>query len=443
MSISKKSLFASAGVAVVSLVAAAFVAVSPANATSAACAQIGAGYLPQQGATVKLFTSVLEPELSKYVAATKPFTDCTGIKVVWEGSGQFESLLPVRVAGGNAPDIAVIPQPGLLQKMVATGKAVPAPAKTVNNVNRYWSKSWRDLGSVNGVVYAAPNSANNKSLVWYSPKQFAANGWTVPTTWTDLFKLSDKMVAAGKTPWCGGIFSDAATGWPATDWLEETVVRMYGAKVYNNWITGAVRFSSPQIQAAMSTVAGWMLNPKYVGNVKAIATTKFQDAGLSIPKGTGCQMLQQASFYAAQYPTGTNISPTGDVWAFYLPTINSAVQTPVEGGGEFMLAFNKNPATQELQNFLSTPQYAELRIAAAGKDGGWLTANTGVALSAYTNPLDALMAKYLADKNGTFVFDASDASPAAVNAAEWTELTNWFATGKSQVDVAKSIDSNW
>ena len=443
MSISKKGLFASAGVAVVSLVAAAFVAVSPANATSAACAQIGAGYLPQQGATVKLFTSILEPELSKYVAATKPFTDCTGIKVVWEGTNQFESLLPVRVAGGNAPDIAVIPQPGLLKKMVDTGKAVPAPAKTVNNVNRYWSKSWRDLGSVGGVVYAAPNSANNKSLVWYSPKQFAANGWTVPTTWTDLFKLSDKMVAAGKTPWCAGIASGAATGWPATDWVEETVVRLYGAKVYNNWINGTVKFSGPEIQKAMSTVAGWLQNPKYVGDVKAIATTKFQDAGLSIPKGTGCQMLQQASFYAAQYPAGTTISPTGDVWAFYLPTINPAVQTPVEGGGEFMLAFNKNVATQELQNYLSSPEYAHNRIVAAGKDRGWLTANSGVSLSDYQNPLDALMAKYLADKNGTFVFDASDATKAAINAAEWTEFTAWFATGKSQAAVAASIDSNW
>ncbi len=443
MSISKKGLFASAGVAVVSLVAAAFVAVSPANATSAACASIGAGYLPQSGATVKLFTSILEPELSKYVAATKPFTDCTGIKVVWEGTNQFESLLPVRVAGGNAPDIAVIPQPGLLKKMVDTGKAVPAPAKTVNNVNRYWSKSWRDLGSVGGVVYAAPNSANNKSLVWYSPKQFAANGWTVPTTWTDLFKLSDKMVAAGKTPWCAGIASGAATGWPATDWVEETVVRLYGAKVYNNWINGTVKFSGPEIQKAMSTVAGWLQNPKYVGDVKAIATTKFQDAGLSIPKGTGCQMLQQASFYAAQYPAGTTISPTGDVWAFYLPTINPAVQTPVEGGGEFMLAFNKNVATQELQNYLSSPEYAHNRIVAAGKDGGWLTANSGVSLSDYQNPLDALMAKYLADKNGTFVFDASDATKAAVNAAEWTEFTAWFATGKSQAAVAASIDSNW
>ncbi len=443
MSISKKGLFASAGVAVVSLVAAAFVAVSPANATSAACQQIGAGYLPQKGATVKLFTSILEPELSKYVAATKPFEDCTGIKVTWEGSNQFEALLPVRVKGGNAPDIAVIPQPGLLQTMVATGKAVPAPATTVNNVNKYWSKSWRDLGSVNGVVYAAPNSANNKSLVWYSPKQFAKNGYTVPTTWADLFKLSDAMVAKGQTPWCGGIESGGATGWPATDWLEETVVRMYGAKVYNDWIAGKVRFSGSQIQSAMSTVAGWMLNPKYVGNVKTIATTSFQSAGLSIPKGTGCQMLQQASFYAAQYPAGTDVSPTGDVWAFYLPTINPAVKTPVEGGGEFMLAFNKNPATQELQNYLSTPNYASARIAAAGAAGGWLTANAGVSLSEYTNPLDALMAKYLADKTGTFVFDASDATKAAVNAAEWTELTNWFATGKSQAAVAASIDSNW
>jgi len=99
----------------------------------------------------------------------------------------------------------MIPQPGLLQKMVATGKVVKAPAQTLANVNKYWSAGWKGYGTVNGVFYAAPNSANLKSLVWYSPKQFAKNGYTVPTTWTQMFAQSDKMAAAGQTAWCGGL----------------------------------------------------------------------------------------------------------------------------------------------------------------------------------------------------------------------------------------------
>jgi alpha-glucoside transport system substrate-binding protein len=443
MSISKKRLLAVVGIATVSLVAAMVTTVAPASAASNCAKLIGPGYAQLKNKTVTMFTSILDPELSKYQNALKSFTACTGIKVKMEGSNQFEALLPVRVKGGNAPDIAIIPQPGLLAQMAATGKAVPAPGKTVANVNKYWSPGWKGYGTVNNKFYAAPNSANMKSLVWYSPKQFTKAGYAVPTTWAQMFTLADKMAAAKQTAFCGGIGSGGATGWPATDWLEEVVVRQFGAKTYADWISHKVKFSDPKIMAAMTTVANWMQNPKYVGDVKAIATTGFQDAGLGIPTGT-CMMLQQASFYAAQYPAGTDVSKSGDVWAFYLPGINDSVKTPVEGGGEFFAAFSKRPEVQELQNYLSTPQWALSRIATAGSGGGWLSANSGVPLSAYKNPLDQLSAKYLADKHSTFVFDASDAMPAAVGAGtEWTQLTSWFADGKSIADVAKAIDDSW
>jgi len=428
--------------ATVALVAT-FVAPANAGTSAAACANVGSGYGVQKGSTVEVFTSVIQPELGHYIAASKDFTACTGITINWNGTNDFESQLPVRVAGGTAPDLALIPQPGLIQQMVATGKAVPAPAQTVANVNKYWSKGWKGYGSVNGKFYAAPNSANLKSLVWYSPKQFAKNGYTVPTTWTQMISQSDKMAAAGQTAWCGGLGSGTATGWPATDWLEEVVLREAGPTVYANWISHKVKFSDAPIIHAMNTVWGWLGNPKYVGTVSTIATTTFQDAGQGIPTGK-CMQLQQASFYATQYPAGTVVSPTGDVWAYYLPGINPAVTTPVEGGGEFYLAFNSKKATQEFQNYLSSPQWAISLIKAYGSNGGWVSANSGVPLSTYTQPIDQLSAKYLADPKSTFVFDASDAMPAAVGAGtEWTDLTNWFANGTPAATIAAQIDSSW
>ena len=442
MQIRTKGMLVAVATATVALVAT-FVAPANAGTSAAACANVGSGYAVQKGATVEVFTSVIQPELSHYIAASKDFTACTGISINWNGTNDFESQLPVRVAGGTAPDLALIPQPGLIQQMVATGKAVPAPSQTVSNVNRYWSAGWKGYGSVNGKLYAAPNSANLKSLVWYSPKQFAKNGYTVPTTWTQMFAQSDKMAAAGQTAWCGGLGSGTATGWPATDWLEEVVLREAGPTVYANWISHKVKFSDAPIIHAMNTVWGWMGNSKYVGTVSTIATTTFQNAGQGIPSGK-CMQLQQASFYATQYPAGTVVSPTGDVWAYYLPGINPSVTTPVEGGGEFYLAFNSKKATQEVQNFFSSPQWAISMIKAYGANGGWVSANSGVPLSTYTQPIDQLSAKYLADPKSTFVFDASDAMPAAVGAGtEWTDLTNWFANGTSAATIASQIDSSW
>ena len=443
MSISKTGLLVGVATATVALVAT-FVSPAAFAGTSAAnCANVGSGYAVQKGKTVEIFTSVVGDELTRYANASADFTKCTGITINWNGTDQFESQLPVRVEGGTAPDIAMIPQPGLLAQMFATGQVVTPPAAVVANVNRYWSKSWRQLGSVNGTFYAAPNSANLKSLVWYSPKIFAKYGYTVPTTWTQMMAQSDKMAAAGQTAWCGGIGSGTATGWPATDWVEEVVLRQSGSTVYNNWISHKVKFSDAPIINAMNTVWNWMGNPKYVGKVSTIATTSFQDAVTGIPTGA-CLQLQQASFIAASLPSSAVVSPTGDAWVYYLPGINPKVTTPVEGGGEFYAAFNSNKATQEVQTYLSSPQWAISRIKAAGANGGWLSANSGVPLTDYTNPLDQLSAKYLADPSSTFVFDASDAMPAAIgNGAEWTDFTDWFANGTPVKKIAAEIDAAW
>jgi alpha-glucoside transport system substrate-binding protein len=402
-------------------------------------------YEGHSGKKVTMYSSILSPESDSLQKSWADFTRCTGIAIQYEGSNDFESQLPVRVTGGNAPDLAIIPQPGLLQKMVQTGKVAKPPAAVTDNVGKYWNPAWKQYGSVNGTFYAAPMSANMKSLVWYSPKAFKAAGYQVPTTWDQMMALSDTIAKAGKAkPWCGGIGSGTATGWPATDWLEEVVLRQLGPDGYDQWINHKIKFSSPEITQAMNTIAGWMKNPAWVnggwGDVKSIATTTFQDAGKPILTGK-CMMLQQASFYEAQWPKGTKVGEDGDVFAFFLPGINPQYTNPVEGGGEFLTAFSDKPEVQAVQSYLSTPDWASSRVKVAT---GWVSANNGVDASLYTDPIDKLSVKYLTDPKATFRFDASDMMPAAVGAgSEWKELTAWFASGKSTDKVLSSIDSTW
>jgi alpha-glucoside transport system substrate-binding protein len=289
-------------------------------------------------------------------------------------------------------------------------------------------------------------SANMKSLVWYSPKFFSANGYTVPTTWADLMSLSAKIAAAGKAkPWCGGINSGTASGWPATDWLEEVVLGQYGAQVYSDWVTHKIKFDSPQIMAAMTTVHNWMQNPAWVnggfGGVSSISATTFQNAGLPILKNQ-CAMLQQASFYEAQWPAGTKVGPDGDIMAFKLPAVNPQIQNPVEGGGEFVTSFSSDPATQAVQNYLSSSAWADSRIKVAP---GWVSANQKVDQALYTDPIDQLSAKYLADPTATFAFDASDLMPAAVGSGqEWKSMVAWFSNPSTPVaTIASQIDAAW
>jgi alpha-glucoside transport system substrate-binding protein len=412
-------------------------------ALSGACAQFSS-YAGAKG-TVTIFGSIISPESNSLQKSWAQFEQCTGITINYTGSNTFESDLPVKVNGGNPPDLALIPQPGLLTQMVLAGAVKNPPAQTVAN-EANWSQYWKTYGSVGGNFYAAPMSANMKSLVWYSPKFFAAHGYKVPTTWADMMSLSAQIAKSGTAkPWCGGISSGTASGWPATDWLEEVVLGKYGAQVYANWISHKIKFDSPQILDAMTIVHNWMQNPAWVnggyGSVSSIATTTFQNAGFPILKNQ-CAMLQQASFYEAQWPSGTKVSSTGDIFAFKLPAVNPAIPTPVEGGGEFITAFSSDSATQAVQNYLSSAAWADSRIKVAP---GWVSANEKVDQSLYTDPIDQLSAKYLADPTATFAFDASDAMPAAVGAGqEWKSMVNWFGSPNTPAEtIAKQIDAAW
>jgi alpha-glucoside transport system substrate-binding protein len=416
-------------------------AAAPTLTGSCAKYQDYAGY---SGKTVTLYTSILDPEATSLQKSWEEFSTCTGITIEYDGANDFEAQLPVRVQGGTPPDIALIPQPGLLQRMVQTGKAVEAPEQTRNNVEQYWNETWKNYATVNGKFYGAPMQSNFKSLVWYSPKAFAQAGYQVPTTWEAMMQLSDQIANSGQKPWCGGIGSGTATGWPATDWLEQIVLGKFGGDVYDKWVSHEIKFSDPQIQEALTILKNWYGNPKYVnagfGDVKTIATTTFQDAGKPILDGR-CWMLQQASFYGAQWPQGTNVGPDGDVFAFKLPAVDPSVKTPVLAAGEFVVAFADRPEVQMVQNYLSTPDWATSRIKVAS---GWTSANSDADKNAYTTEVDKLSAQFLTDPEATIRFDASDMMPAAVgSSAEWKEMVAMFGEGKSPADVGRAIDEAW
>jgi alpha-glucoside transport system substrate-binding protein len=316
-----------------------------------------------------------------------------------------------------------------------------------DNVDKFWGADWKAYGSADGKFYAAPSGASVKSLVWYSPKEFSDNGYKVPTTLDELKTLSDTIAATGKKPWCAGIGSGEATGWPVTDWMEDFMLRLSGPDVYDQWVTHKIAFNSAAPTAALDAVGSYLKNDKYVngglGDVKSIATTTFQDGGLPILEGT-CSMHRQASFYASNFPKGTKVAEDGDVFAFYLPGVKAA-DHPVLGGGEFNLAFSDRPEVQAFQTYLSTDLWAntKAKISSESTGGGWISANKGLDVANLTNPIDKLSATILQDPKTVFRFDGSDMMPAAVGSdAFWKQATAWI-TGQSTKDTVDKIEAAW
>ncbi|GAB2457160.1 ABC transporter substrate-binding protein [Nocardioides hungaricus] len=397
------------------------------------------------GKSVSIYTSILPPEQQAQEDSYKLFTTCTGAKPTYEGSDQFETQLVVRVKAGNAPDIAYIPQPGLLKTVVSSGAVVEAPQQVSDNADKFFGEDWKSYGTVDGTFYAAPLGASVKSFVWYSPQMFKENGWEIPQTWDDMLALSDQIAATGIKPWCAGIESGEATGWPATDWLEDAVLRDAGPDVYDQWVANEVPFNDPAIVASLDRVGGILKNDKYVnggfGDVNSIATTAFQEAGLPILQGK-CGLHRMASFYAAQWPEGTKVTEDGDVFAFYLPTTNEDNGKPVLGGGEFVTAFDDRPEVQAFQTYLSTDVWANEK-AKATPGGGWVSANTGLDPANLASPIDKLSAETLQDPEAVFRFDGSDQMPSAVGAGTfWKEMVAWI-TGQSTEDSLTNVENSW
>ena len=237
-----------------------------------------------------------------------------------------------------------------------------------------------------------------------------------------------------------------ATGWPATDWLEDVVLHSAGPEVYDQWISHEIPFNDPQITEALTTVGSVLKNEDYVngglGDVKSIAATEFTNAGLPILDGT-CFLHRQASFYQANWPEGTDISKDGEVFAFPWPEMNPDVGPAAVGGGEFVAAFNDRPEVAALQTYLSSAEWANIKAKVSLP--GWFSSNLKLDAANLKSPIDKLAVEQLQNEDLTFRFDASDLMPAEVgSAAEWTALTDWIANPSiTEAATTDKIEAAW
>jgi len=365
------------------------------------------------------------------------------IDIQYESSKQFEAQIGVRAQGGDAPDMAIFPQPGLLADLADRGYIQPAPEGVASNVDEYFGEDWASYGTVNDVLYGAPLMASVKGFVWYSPKTFAANGWEVPETWDEMMTLTETIAATGVKPWCAGFSSEAATGWPGTDWIEDIVLRQAGADVYDQWVTNEVPFTDPAIASAFDTLGEILLNPDYVnagiGDVVSINSTPFgADIATAVVDGT-CPMTHQASFFDGFLSdAGGVVAEDGDVWAFLTPG-EEAGASAVTGGGEIVAAFSNDEDTIAVQEYLSSPEWANSRVSL----GGVISANKGLDPENASSGILTQAIEILQGEDTTFRFDASDLMPGAVgSAAFFTGIVDWI-NGAETGEVLESIEAAW
>ncbi len=402
------------------------------------------------GTEVSVFAAPTGDEGASIQATFDAYNEATGSTVTYEGSDDFEAQLRIRVDGGNPPDIAITPQPGSICVFADAGEIVALEdmGMDIAALEAAHGEYFMNLGvCADGKHYSIPTNANYKSIVWYNQPAFDAAGYTIPETWDDMVALSQQMVDDGQTPWCIGLGSDANTGWPATDWLEDIMVRTGGVDVYNQWANHEIPFTDPAVENAFNIFGEIMFGEGFVlGGPEGVAAIDFRDApDPMFNDPPSCLMHRQASFIANFFPEPL---PREDAAFFNFPAVDTSLPAAAMGGGELGIVFDNRPEVAAALLAYSEPGLQCIQAAPKGHGVAGIeriSANANTPLDCYESETVRLQAEAVAAALGAngFVFDASDLMPPEVGQGTfWTGMIDW-TRGTPTTEVLENIEASW
>ncbi|MEA4909716.1 MAG: hypothetical protein GYA17_21565 [Chloroflexi bacterium] len=361
-----------------------------------------------QGDQISMMYQWSGAEEEKINSILAPFVNACGVQIVSE-SNRDDAVLDTRV-NSQPPDVLF--WANISPMNLYTDQLVDFNTLGVDAGN--YPQFWQDLGTLDGSWLAIPVKADVKSIIWYSPAQFDAFGYTVPETLDDLNALVEQMVADGNVPWSMGFESGSATGWTGSDFIQDLLLAQQGPDYVNSIISGDTPYNDAGVLQAYQQYAAWASDPAYtVGGATGTLTTPFLDAIYQVFSDPPQAMMVKQSGFAggeivAQYP---DLEYGTDFDFFTFPGIQG-----VQGGADFMMVFNDSPAVRALVNYL-TSEPGAVAWAEAGFD---LTPNN-MGVGHYPSDQVNKRAEILANAEA-FTPDMGDTIGAPFGDAEWQAI---------------------
>ncbi|MDG1201821.1 MAG: ABC transporter substrate-binding protein [Candidatus Actinomarina sp.] len=407
-----------------------------------------------EGEEVTITGALIGEDQEGFRANFESFTEETGIVVTYQGSDNFEQEIQIQMESGDTPDFALWPQPGAVVDAAQRGMLTSLEDLEID-IDAYktnFSSYLVGLGTVDGSIYGGANAANLKSIVWYQPAEFEARGYAVPETWDAMIALADQIVADGMNPFCFGMYSNGASGWLATDWMEDIMLRTgNGTTSYDQWVTNELKFEDPIVKNAASLLSQIMHTENYVvGGTDAIVSTYFGNAqdpmfSKDANGNPGCFMHRQASFIPSFWPEAAQAGVGVETTVFPFPVIDESLPKAALGAGDMWGAFNDRDATKAVAEYMLSAEFHA--AAAAMPNNARLSAHTGFDTSLYSKDINRILGTIIADALAAdaFRFDASDLMPPEVGAGSfWKEMMNLAVEGPGYIDTAMAnIDTSW
>lgn len=368
----------------------------------------------------------------------------SGIKVEYNNSTDFTTIIKARVRSGDTPDIAIFPQPGGLIELVNEDQIQAIDTYLdYDEINSTLIPGFLDAARVNGRVYGAPMRMAVKSIVWY-PESYKATG--KPTEFAsvqEMQKIGEELSANGTTPWCVGFESGPGTGWPGTDWIEELVLRMWGPEVYDQWTSHKIPFNDERIVQAFEEMDKLLLaDGASYGGRKGILATEFGKAMTpAFEDPAKCYWMRQGNFISGFFPEPVQAELDTAVGTTVFPPFEGGFPgQPILGGGDIAALFNgDDPDAIEVMKFLTSDRFggewAQL--------GGWLSPHKTFDATNYPDETTRSIAEMAAGAD-VFRYDGSDLMPNAVGGGTfWSGMVDFTSGTKTAQQVADDIEKSW
>ncbi len=378
------------------------------------------------------------PEGQALLQVLAAFEAATGVTVDYQGLGDdLPTILSTRVAGGDPPDVAILPQPGLLTDLVALDALFPVSDEVVASLDADFAPVWKELATRDGTTYGVYFKGDNKSLVFYDIEVFDDLEITPPTTWDELIAVSQTLVDNGNAP----MSVAGADGWTLSDWFENVYVRTAGQEAYEQLIKHEIPWTDASVETAFLAMEEIIGNDDFVAGGRDGALQKgFVDAFVATfgdpPEAV---MMSGATAVAAIAGDEAGAEVGTDIGFFAFPSIDGS-PAAVLGGGDVAVALTDSANAQALLAFLATPEAGEVWAPL----GGFASPNKAVDLSLYPDELSRLAADGLANAQ-IFVFDLSDSVPSAfggtTGAGIWGGIQTWLENPANLADVLVQLEA--
>jgi alpha-glucoside transport system substrate-binding protein len=378
-----------------------------------------------------------DDEETNFRAMVEPWTTETGGTLEYTGTRDLTQQLTIRVEGGNAPDIAISPEVGLLNEY-AGEEAIPLSEcdGLEDYVRDNYGEAFINLGSVDGELYGLIMKIDNKGTIFYNPQQFADNNWEplgADATWDDLVALANQISEDGVTPFSIGVSSDAATGWPITDWVGQILLAEHGLEAYNGVIDGSVPFTDDRVKDAWEKFGqiahgdGMVLQDVPDG---VLATTFQASTFAPYEDPPEAAMVYLGSFatlfISEQFPDAV----PGEDYDF-MPFPNGAIT----GGFNVAYMFNNDATTCSLMAHLATEAAQQIWVDL----GGFNSAHQGIDLSGYEDEVSRKAAESLLSAE-VFAGDIDDTLGGTFQAAFWAAAVGYLQNPGDLDDLLAQVE---